>query len=124
MATRFKRCIFSGELVSEEYEPSPYGRSIIARETPKYGAAARCRQPAVRDDRKHVSKSLGIHPKQAKKFNQELKSFGVTTAHYSEKTGFLESTSREGKAAAWAIRGCYDREAGSVEQKYASAIGF
>ena len=126
MATRFKRDWFTGELVEETFESSPTetGRSVIFRETLKYGSCPLSRQDSVRLDKPHISRSLGIHPLEVDKFNAKLREFGVEDASYNKKTGFLHSTSRQGKAEAWAIRGHYDKEGGSIEQKIANAIGY
>lgn len=127
MAKRVKRDIFSGKLVEEEYEPSPTGRTIIARETLPFGqkvAPKRARQSAIREDKPHVSMAVACHPKQADSFNKVLADHGIKNAHYSRRNGKLYSYDRESRAAAWAVRGFYDREGGSVEQKYANAIGY
>ncbi len=127
MATRIKRDIFTGELVEEQYDPSPAGRSVICRGSLPYGdqtVLGRRVKPSISDCDPHVGRSLGVHPKQAARFNATLEEYGVTDARYSNKTGDLTCVSREGKAAAWALRGHFDPDAGSIEQKYASAIGF
>lgn len=128
MATRLRRDLFSDELVEETFEPSPTGRTVIARETLPYGDATvlkrrRCR-PAISDVSPHRSTALGVHPKQAARFNATLDEYGIKNARYSDKTGFLHSTEKEDRAAAFAVRGYYDPEGGNVEQRYASALGF
>ena len=127
MATRFKRDIFTGKIVKEEYEPSPNGRTVIFRGELPFGpqtVQGRCNQPAIRPDKPHISMSLGVPPQQAARHTKNLRDNGITDAHYSTKTGFLVSESREGKAGSWASRGYFDWEAGNVEQRYANAIGF
>lgn len=128
MAKRFKRDIFSGEVIEVDEPASPTGRTIIFKGSLPFGDATvmgRSGQTsAIRADKKHVSMSLGVHRAQAKRFNADLRECGITNASYSEKTGFLESTDREDRAAAFALRGHYDYEGGAVEQRYANAIGF
>jgi hypothetical protein len=123
MRGRFVRDWFTGEL-KEVFDSEGAGRTIIARETPKFPPAKKRIRESISDVNPHISKSLGVHPKQASRFNEKLRECGITDATYSNKTGFLVSTNREHRAAAWAVRGAFDQQAGSVEQKYANAIGY
>lgn len=127
MAKRFKRDIFTGELVEETFDPSSTGRTVIFRGELPFGpntVTKRSRQAAIRDDKVHVSRSLGVPTKQVDRFNRELENFGVTDARYSHKSGFLESRSDNSRNAAWAIRGHYNPEGGNNADKWANAIGF
>lgn len=126
MAVRVKRDVFTGELVEETYEPSPRGRTLLYREPPRYTTVqGRAPQRATREDRKRVSKALGVTPAEVDTLNKELDQYGVTDARYNSKTGFLESTNDDHHAAAWAIRGYYDQEATSgVAMRLADRMGF
>lgn len=68
--------------------------------------------------------SLGVHPHQAEAFTAAAHSAGITDVHYDKQTGALCSSSREHRAAEAARRGRYDADGGSVETKYAAAIGY
>lgn len=125
MALRFRTNLWTGELEQVD-DGADNGRSLIYKEAVSphlvQGRAGQTR--SISETRPHVSKALGIHPAQAAKFNAELREYGVTDASYDDKTGFLKSTNDEHHAAALAVRGYYDGNAGNVGQKWANAIGF
>lgn len=88
-------------------------------------ARTRLVQRATRDDRKRVSKALGVVPAEVGKFNKQLDEYGVTDARYNKKTGYLESTNDDHHAAAWAVRGYYDQEAtNGTAMRLADRMGF
>lgn len=121
MANKVRRNWLTGKFEEVNYE-SESGR-IVYRTGP--APERRARQAAIRDDKPHISKALGIPPQQAERFNKRLKEFGITNAAYSTKSGFLESRSEEHRAAAFAVRGYYDKEAQSgPAMKYAAAMGY
>lgn len=128
MASRLKRDIFTGEIVEEHYEPSPNGRTVIFRGELPFGSATvqgkAGQTRAVRDDKPHISTSLGVPVAQVGRFNAELEKYGVSGARYSEETGMLKSTDDNSRHAAWAIRGYYNAEGGSNADKWANAIGY
>lgn len=128
MASRLKRCIFTGEIVEEHYEPSPTGRTVIFRGELPFGDATVQGKSgmtrAVREDKPHVSQSLGVPLAQVERFNAELETYGITDARYDSKTGFLKSTDDNSRHAAWAVRGYYNAEGGSNADRWANAIGY
>ncbi len=78
---------------------------------------------ATNDIKVHISKSVGVPTRQVERFNKELESHGVTDARYSNKTGFLESTSEHHKNAALAIRDYANFDGGQNAQMWANKLG-
>jgi hypothetical protein len=121
MAKKLQRHWLTGKF--QEVETSTDNGRVVYRTGPVQ--PTRARQKAIRDDKPHVSRALGVPPQQSARFNKRLREFGITDAAYSKKTGFLESRNEEHRAAAMAVRGYYDREAQSgPAMRYANAIGF
>lgn len=121
MENRLRRNWLTGKF--EEVPFSTEAGRIVYRTGP--APEKRARQAAIRDDKPHVSRALGVPPQQVDRFNSKLREFGITDAAYSKQSGFLESRNEEHRAAAMAVRGYYDKEAqGGHAMRYANRMGF
>lgn len=125
MARRFRTNLFTGE-VEELNDGSENGRSVVKGALP-FGATTvqgRAGQTWIGPCRPNKSMSLAVPLAQVGRFNAKLEEYGIGGARYSGKTGALESTDRESRAAAFAIRGYHDGDGGDVEEKWGAAIGY
>lgn len=125
MARRFRTNLFTGEL-EELNDGSETGVSVVKGELP-FGSTTvlgRAGQTWIGETRPNKSMSLAVPLAQVARFNAELEKYGISGARYNTKTGSLDSTDRESRAASWAIRGYHDGVGGDVEEKWGAAIGY
>lgn len=99
-----KRHFITGEW--EDVEPQGHQFYVYEGKKEKSSCSAICTKRPL------VSRSIGVHPSQARRFTEEARRAGIKGVEYCPKTGVATFTSRGARKRECIRRGKHDQDGG------------